>query len=197
VHHGHLAYLFVSRVFTVTFVGAIVLVMVTVWRKHLSYFTAPLFSIVEGVALGIASAAGNIRFPGVVMQTIGFTIAMSTFLLVAYGFGSLTFGASFTRKLSIAVCGIIAYFAGSLLLAIAGVSHIMIFTTGIRGALVSLAVIAVPGTLLIRTCDAAVQRVGESKPKYMEWYLALGIVVSIVWIYYEMLEMLAKARRSP
>jgi uncharacterized YccA/Bax inhibitor family protein len=62
--------------------------------------------------------------------------------------------------------------------------------------LASVVVVVLPGAALVATCDAVVKLSGEGKPKYLEWFAALGIVTSLVWIYYEMLEMLSKARRS-
>src|ERR1035438_9550889 len=94
--------------------------------------------------------------------------------------------------MSIAACGAIAYCAGSVVLGLAGIRGVPILTAGIPGILASIGVVALPGAVLVGTCDAAVQRAAEGKPKYMEWYAALGIVASLVWVYYEMLETLSK-----
>jgi uncharacterized YccA/Bax inhibitor family protein len=195
-HHGHVAYLFIKRIFSVSFFGAILIVIATVLRKRIAPITAPFFAVTEGVALGITSATFNLRFPGIITQAVGLTVAMCVCLLTAYGLGWVTLGEAFSKKMSIAVSGAIAYCAGSVVLALAGIRGVPILTAGIPGVLVSIGVVVLPGAVLVSTCDAAVQRATEGKPKYMEWYAALGIVASLVWVYYEMLEALSKGRRS-
>jgi len=195
-HRGRGPYLLVTRTFAACFFGAIAIVLLTLWKKWWSPLMAPIFAIVEGIALGIASAAIDVRYPGVALQAVSLTVLMCVCLLVAYGAGWIAFTTTFGKKLSVAIAGVVAYCVGSLLLMLAGARGLPILAAGIRGGLVSLVIITAAGMVLIATCDAAVQRTSEGKPKYFEWYAALGILVSLVWIYYEMLEALSKARRT-
>jgi uncharacterized YccA/Bax inhibitor family protein len=150
-------------------------------------------AVKDGVVLDLRYEA---RYPGIATQAIGLTVAMCFCLLVSYGVGWITLGATFRRKMSMALCGAIAYCAVSILLVLAGVRGVPIVATGIPGGLVSIAVVALPGAALVATCGAVIQRVNEGKPRYLEWYAALGILTSLVWIYYEMLGLLSTARRS-
>ena len=196
-HHGHAAYIAVKSFFSIPFFAGIALVAATLWRKQIAPITAPLFAISEGVAIGIVSAVIDELHPGVTLELVGMTVAMYACVLIAYGIGKLTVASELKQKVFAAVCGAIAYCAGTALLAFAGVRNLPIATAGVSGFFVSLAIIAMPATALIATCDAALQYARERYPKYMEWYAALGIVASLVWIYWEMIGMfLDKQRRA-
>lgn len=193
-HHTHNAYVALRWLFSLAFFGAIVLVILAVKNKPASRIIGPLFSVVEGVALGLVSGIVNAIYPGVVMQAIGMTIAMLASLLISFGVGWIALGSSFRTKMSVAVFGAVAYLAcaiGSL-----GIRSIPLLAVGMRGTALSIGIVAIPGTVLIATCNSIFQRTKEARPKFMEWYLALGIVVSVVWVYYEFLLMLSRARRA-
>ena len=176
--------------------GASALVWLTVRKKTWSPFTAPVYALLEGLAMGFISAGTNRRYPGIAIQAVAVTIAMSFGLLVAYRSGLIRVTEGFNRKLSAAIGGVVLFYLTTFVLALMGVRIFSVFAGGVLGILISVIVIVIAGLSLVSAFDFVARCAQADLPKYMEWYAALGLVVTLIWLYMEILNLLEKARRA-
>lgn len=195
-HEGKYMTLVLALVFLACTLGAVALVWITVRRKWWSPITAPIYALMQGVFVGFASVGMDRRFPGIAIQAVGLTIAISLCLIVAYRRGFIRVTESFNKKLGVATAGVLVYYIGSLAIALASRHTLYKIIGGVPGILISVVVVAIAGMSLVSNFDFAVQFSREKFPKYMEWYAALGLLVTLLWLYLETLDLLSKARRA-
>src|SRR6185312_7287599 len=148
-----------------------VLAMVTAFKKTWAPVTAPLYALAEGVFVGALSAIFEMRYPGIVMQAVGLTFGTMAAMLLAYRSGLIRA----TDKFKL---GVVAATGGILLVYLA--SFVMGFFGHTIGILFSLAVVVIAALNLILDFDMIEQGVGAGAPKYMEWYGAFALVVTLV-----------------
>jgi uncharacterized YccA/Bax inhibitor family protein len=174
--------------------GGFILAMVTIFKKEWAGVTAPLYALCEGLFLGALSATLEMRYPGIAIESVALTFGTCFALLAAYRTGMIRATEKFTLGIVAATGGIaIVYFLSMIL----GLFHVRIpgiFGSGPVGILFSVAVVIVAALNLI--LDFAVIEEGASRglPKYMEWYSAFGLIVTLVWLYLEIIRLLSKLR---
>ena len=173
-------------------IGGLVLGLVTAFKKTWAPVTAPLYALAEGVFIGALSAIFELRYPGIVMQAVGLTFGTMAALLLAYRSGLIRA----TEKFKL---GIVAATGGIMLLYLANFSmgffgHSMGFINGSSGIGIafSAVVVVIAALNLILDFDMIETGVQQGAPKYMEWYGAFALVVTLVWLYLEMLRLLSK-----
>jgi Predicted membrane protein len=176
----------------VGFIIAIVLTFKKTWGSVL----APIYSLAEGVFLGGISAYYNYAFektaPGIVMQAVGLTFGVVIAMFALYRFGVIKATQRFKTIVVTATAGIAIFYLIAFVLRFFGVSMPMIHEGSTIGILFSLFVVAIAALNLILDFDMIEQGVKQGAPKYMEWYGAFGLMVTIVWLYLEILRLLAK-----
>jgi uncharacterized YccA/Bax inhibitor family protein len=177
-------------------IGGWVLVWVTVRHKTWSTITAPIYAFLQGLLMGFISTGEDFRFSGIAIQAVCVTIAMSSCLLLAYRFGWIRVTGSFNRKLTVAISGVVLFYMANIAMALSGVPTFATRAGVIPSILISVVVVGIAGMSLVSDFDSAVLCADEGNPKYMEWYAALGLLVSLVWLYIEVLNLLGKARRA-
>lgn len=176
--------------------GALALAWVTALRKHWSPFTTPAYALLQGVVIGSFSAKAELRDHGIAIQAISLTFATCFCLLLAYRSGLIRVTDRFNRGLLAATSGIALYYLTSLVLGVLGVKTLTVFAGGIPGILISLAIVVIAGMNLVSDFDFIEQCARAHLPKYMEWYTAFGLIVTLVWLYVEILRLIAKARKA-
>ena len=168
--------------------------MVTVFKKEWSPVTAPVYALLEGLVLGSLSAVFDLRYPSIAIQAVGLTFGTLAVLLLAYSSGWI----KVTQKLRLGVIaatgGIAVFYLAQMLLGFFGVRFVSINSAGPIGIVFSLVVVAVAALNLVLDFDFIEQGVQVGAPKYMEWYGAFGIMVTLVWLYLEILRLLSKMR---
>ena len=174
--------------------GGLILAMVTIFKKEWAPVTAPLYALCEGLFLGALSAMMEVRFPGIAIESVALTFGTCFCLLAAYRSGMIRATEKFTLGIVAATGGIaLVYFASMIL----GLFHVQIpgiFGSGPVGILFSVAVVIIAALNLI--LDFAVIEEGAARglPRYMEWYSAFGLIVTLVWLYLEIIRLLSKLR---
>jgi uncharacterized YccA/Bax inhibitor family protein len=175
---------------------ALVLVWVTAYRKQWSPFTAPAYALLEGVVVGSFSAKADLRDHGIAIQAISLTVATCFCLLIAYRSGFIRVTDRFNRGLLAATSGIALYYLASFALSMLGIRKFTAFAGGLPGILISVVIVMIAGMNLVSDFDFIEQCARSGLPKYMEWYAALGLIVTLVWLYLEILRLLSKARKA-
>lgn len=195
-HGGKSATLVLALVLLVCALSGVVLVWITGASKRWLPFTAPVYALMQGAVIGFISVGMDQRYPGVAIQAVSLTIAICFCLLSAYQFGIIRVTESFNKKLAFAMSGVIVYYLASFAFALSGGRTLQKITGGIPGILISVIIVIIAGMSLVSNFDFAAQCSKEKFPKYMEWYAALGLLVTILWLYLETLDLLSKARKA-
>ena len=175
-------------------IAGLVLALVTVFKKTWSGITAPLYALAEGLALGGISAIFEMQFPGIVIQAVGLTMATFISLLIAYRSGLIKATENFKLGVTAATGGIMLMYVLSLVLRLFGIEMPFLHDSGPIGIGVSLFIVVIAALNLVLDFDFIESGVEQGAPKYMEWYGAFGLTVTLVWLYLEMLRLLAKLR---
>jgi uncharacterized YccA/Bax inhibitor family protein len=173
-------------------IGGLVLAMVTIFKKAWAGTTTPMYAALEGLALGGISAAFEARYPGLVSQAVFLTFGTLAALLLAYRSGVIKATENFKLGIFAATGGIAIVYLINLVMSFFGSGIPMIHSSGTVGIVFSVVVVGVAALNLVLDFDFIEQGSERGAPKYMEWYGAFGLLVTLVWLYMEILRLLAK-----
>ena len=179
-------------------IAGLVLALVTVFRKEWAPVTSPLYAFAEGLFVGGISVLLETAFPGIVIPAVSLTVAIFIAFLVIYR----THLIRVTDKLRIAVVAatvaIGLVYLVSFVLNILGVQvgflNEAIAGSGALGIAVNVIVIGIAAFNLLLDFDLVDRGVAARAPKYMEWYAAFALLVTLVWLYIELLRLLSRLR---
>jgi uncharacterized YccA/Bax inhibitor family protein len=156
--------------------------------------TAPIYAALEGLLLGALSAILNLRYKGLPVQAVVLTVATLGVMLVSYRLGIIRATERFKTIVVSCTFAVAAFYVIALLMAMFGLYIPFLHEGGPIGIGFSLFVTGLAAFNLILDFDRIEQGVGRA-PGYMEWYAAFGLVVTLVWLYLEILRLLRKLRR--
>lgn len=176
--------------------GGLVMALVTVFKKTWAPVTAPLYAALEGLALGGISSFFEARFPGIVIQAVGLTFTTLLALLLAYKSGLIKVTENFKLGVAAATGGIFLFYLLQMGLGFFDVRIPYIHEGGIIGIGFSLFVIIIAALNLVMDFDFIEEGARRGAPKYMEWYAAFGLMVTLIWLYLEFLRLLSKLQGS-
>ena len=176
-------------------VGGLVFALVTIFKKEWSPITAPVYSLCEGLVLGGISALLERTYPGIAIQAMGLTFGVTAVMLMLYRTGVLRATPKFTVGVVAATGGIFVVYMVDLVLGIFGRHVPLLNSSGPLGIGVSAVIVIIAALNLILDFDFVETGVHARAPKYMEWYGAFGIMVTLVWMYMEILRLLSKVRQ--
>jgi uncharacterized YccA/Bax inhibitor family protein len=177
-------------------IGGFVVALVTIFKKTWSPLTAPMYALLEGFALGGISAIFEKTYPGVAIQAIGLTLGTLFVMLLAYKTGMIRATQGFKIGVIAATGGIAVFYL--IEMALSFFFHIQVPAingSGPWGIAFSLFVVIIAALNLVLDFDMIETGVNGGAPKYMEWYGAFGLMVTLIWLYLEILRLLGKARR--
>ena len=173
-------------------IGGLVMALVTVFKKTWAPVTAPLYALIEGFFLGAISAIYNMKFQGIVFQAVLLTFGTLGALLFAYRSGMIKATENFKLGVVAATGGIALVYLATIVLGFFGIRMPMIHESGLIGIGFSLFVVVIAALNLVLDFDFIETGVEQGAPKYMEWYGAFGLMVTLVWLYIEFLRLLSK-----
>ena len=172
--------------------GGLVIALVTVFKQTWAPYTTPAYAALEGLALGGISVVFERSYPGIVSQAVFLTFGTLGALLAAYRSGLVRATENFKLGVVAATGGIFLVYMLSFVLGFFGVSVPLIHSSGTFGILFSVFVVVIAALNLVLDFDFIETGVERGAPKYMEWYGAFGLMVTLVWLYLEILRLLAK-----
>lgn len=175
-------------------IGGLVVGIVTVFKKEWSPVTAPLYAALEGLLLGGLSAVFEVKYPGIVVQAVGLTFATLAAMLIAYRSGLIKATERFKLGVVAATGAIALYYVIGLGLSFFRVAMPGLSGSGTASLVVSGVIVVVAALNLILDFDFIAGGAAAGAPKYMEWYGAFGLMVTLVWLYLEILRLLGSAR---
>jgi uncharacterized YccA/Bax inhibitor family protein len=172
--------------------GGLIFALVTTFKKEWAPVTAPIYAALEGLVLGGVSALLDLRYPGIAIQAVGLTFGTLFVMLFLYRTGIIKVTRKFMIGVVAATGGIFLFYMAQMLLGFFGIQFISVNSGSPIGILFSLFVVGIAALNLVLDFDFIERGVSFGAPKYMEWYGAFGIIVTLVWLYLEILNLLSK-----
>ncbi len=172
--------------------GGLIAALATVFRPVWAPITTPMYAALEGLALGGISATFEARYPGLVSQAIFLTFGTLAALLLAYRSGVIKATENFKLGVFAATGGIFVVYMLSMVMSLFGATIPLLHSSGTFGIVFSLFVVGIAALNLVLDFDFIEQGAARGAPKHMEWYGAFALLVTLVWLYLEILRLLAK-----
>jgi uncharacterized YccA/Bax inhibitor family protein len=172
--------------------GGLVVALLTSFKPAWAPVTTPLYAALEGLFLGGVSGLYELRYPGIVMNAVGLTFGCLAALLAAYSSGLIRPSENFKLGIMAATGGVAILYVVSMALGFFGKSIPFIHDSGLIGIAFSVFVVALAAMNLVLDFDFIEEGARRGAPKYMEWYGAFGLLVTLVWLYLEILRLLSK-----
>jgi uncharacterized YccA/Bax inhibitor family protein len=175
-------------------IGGLIVAMVTIFKKEWAGITAPIYALLEGLVLGSISAILELRFPGIAIQAVSLTFGTLVILLLAYRSGIIAVTEKFRLGVIAATGGIALFYIVQIVLGFFGIHFTAINGSGAIGIGFGIFVVIIAALNLVLDFDFIETGVRVGAPKYMEWYGAFGLMVTLIWLYFEILRLLSKLR---
>jgi uncharacterized YccA/Bax inhibitor family protein len=175
-------------------IGGLIVALVTVFKQTWAPITAPLYALLEGLVIGGVSALFEAQFPGIVIQAVGLTFGTCLALLLAYKSRLIRATENFKLGVVAATGGIMLFYLLTMILGFFGIRMPLMYGNSWASIGFSLFVVVIAALNLVLDFDFIEQGAAGGAPKYMEWYGAFGLMVTLIWLYLEMLRLLAKLR---
>ncbi|MDB5253012.1 MAG: Bax inhibitor/YccA family protein [Flaviaesturariibacter sp.] len=176
--------------------GGFVVALVIIFKKTWAPQLALGYALLEGLFLGAISAVFNAgfaqKYPGIVMQAVLLTMGVAVAMFALYYFRVLQATQTFKKVVIAATLGIGLFYLVAMIMNMFGAEMPYLHSNGPVGIGISLFVVAIASLNLIMDFDLIEQGAAQGAPKYFEWYSAFGLMVTIVWLYLEMLRLLSK-----
>ncbi len=175
-------------------IGALIASLVVSFKPHTAPIGAPIVAALEGLFVGAISAVFETRFPGLVIQALGLTVAVMFSMLFAYRTGLIKVTETFKKTMVFAIMGIGLFYVVSFVLSFFGAapSYFEIGNNSLFNIGLNLVIVGVAALSLVLDFDFIERAAEQNTPKYMEWYGAFGLMVTLVWLYIELLRLLAR-----
>jgi uncharacterized YccA/Bax inhibitor family protein len=173
-------------------IGGFILAMVTVFKPNIAMYTAPLYALLEGLFLGGVSGFAESYAPGIPMQAILLTGGTLFVMLFAYKAGWIKVTEKLRSGIIMATGAVALVYFVSIIMSFFGSSMPMIHSNGLFGIGFSLVVIAIAAMNLLLDFDFIEGAAKRGAPRYIEWYGAFGLMVTLIWLYLEFLRLLMK-----
>jgi uncharacterized YccA/Bax inhibitor family protein len=176
-------------------IGGFIVALVTIFKHAWSPITAPIYALLEGLVLGGVSAMAELRFPGIPIQAVALTFGTLVMLLLVYRTGIIRVTDKFRLGVVAATGAIALFYIVSMIMGFFGVRMFpSIAASSPLSIGISVAIVIVAALNLVLDFDFIERGAQASAPKYMEWYAAFGLMVTLIWLYLEILRLLQKVR---
>ncbi|KAF0241801.1 MAG: Bax inhibitor-1/YccA family protein [Sediminibacterium sp.] len=176
--------------------GGLITAIAISFKPNWAPFLAPLYALLEGLFIGgisvIMNAAFAKSYPGLVMQAVGLTFGVAISMFILYNFRIIKATERFKSVIFTATLGIGIFYLLTMVLRMFGVNVSFMYDSSMLSIGISLFVVGIAALNLILDFDMIEQGAEQGAPKFMEWYGAFGLMVTIVWLYIEMLKLLSK-----
>jgi uncharacterized YccA/Bax inhibitor family protein len=173
-------------------IGGLVMALVTTFKKEWAPITAPAYALLEGLALGGISAFFELRYPGVALQAVALTFGVLGVMLVAYRSGVIRATEKFKLGVVAATGAIFLLYMAGFVLSFFGIELGFLYGNSLLSIGISGVIVVVAALNLILDFDLIETGARQGAPRYMEWYAGFALMVTLVWLYLELLRMLSK-----
>lgn len=173
-------------------IGGFITSLIVIFAPKTAPYTAPIYAVLEGLFLGGISAFFAMQYSGIVMQAVGLTFITFFIMLTTYRTGLIKVTEKFRTIIIVATAAIALMYFVTFILGFFGVNTGYIHGNGLLSIGISIAVIAIAALNLLLDFDFIDRASAQGAPKYMEWFGAFGLMVTLIWLYIEFLRLLSK-----
>jgi uncharacterized YccA/Bax inhibitor family protein len=173
----------------------LVLGLVVTFVPTTAPYLAPVYAICEGVLLGVISAMLEGRYPGIAVQAGGLTLMTLVSMLGLYKAGLIRATAGFKKGMMVALVAVMAMFILEMAMSFFGHPMGFMVDSSPLGIGVAVVITGIAALCLILDFDRIEQGAAMGAPKFMEWYAAFGLMVTLIWLYVRFLDLLSRLRR--
>ena len=190
-------FLFPNPIFMIGgLIGGLIAVLVSAFKPHLSQYTAPAYALFQGLAVGTISAMYASLYAGIVFHAFISTVGILAAMLFIYKSRIIQVTEKFRYGVMMATMGIMLVYLVDFVLRLFHINMPFIHEGGGIGIAISVGIIVVATMNLLLDFDNIEKGAAHGAPKFMEWYSAMGLLVTLVWLYLELLRLLAKMARE-
>lgn len=186
----------VSSTMMIGLIGGFILALIISFKATLAPYLSVPYAALEGLVVGGLSAILEQRYHGIAIQAVGLTFGVLAVLLFAYRMRWVRATAQFRAMVIGATGGIALLYLATMVLGFFHIAVPVLYAATPLGIGISLVIVAVAALNLVLDFDLIERGVAGGAPKYMEWYAAFGLLVTLVWLYIEILRLLSKVRRD-
>lgn len=176
-------------------IGGFILAMVTIFKKEWAPVTAPIYAALEGLFLGAISVMYQQAYGGIVFNAVLLTLGVFAAMLMAYQSGFIKVTQKFRTGVIAATGGIFLVYLATFVLGFFGIEVSLIHGSGLMGIGFSLIIVGVAALNLVLDFDMIDKGAEAKAPKYFEWYTSFALMITLIWLYIEILRLLAKLQR--
>lgn len=177
-------------------IGGFIAALVIVFKPNLAGYVAPLYGLLEGLFIGglsaIVNEIFNKKYPGIVLQAVGLTFGVAFSMFLLYRFKIIKATEKFKSVIITATMGIGVFYLITLVLRLFNINLPFMYDGSTLGIGISLFIVAIAALNLILDFDRIEEGCAQGAPKFMEWYSAFGLLVTLVWLYLEILKLLMR-----
>ena len=176
------------------FIVGLISILVITFKKDWSPYLAPVYAAAQGVVLGSISMFFEAMYPGIVMQAVGITLGIFALMLAAYKTGVLRATPLFTKVITIATAGVGIFYLVMWIGGMFGATGLSSFYGGNSMFSIGLSVViaGIASFNFIMDFNFIEENAKAGAPKYMEWYSGVALLATLIWLYIEILRLLAK-----
>jgi uncharacterized YccA/Bax inhibitor family protein len=175
-------------------IGGLILAIATIFKKTWAPYTAPLYAACEGLFLGGISSVIEMSYPGIAMQAVTGTVGVLFAMLFLYSTRIVKVNDKFVMIVAAATMGVMLIYLANWILSMFGLPMSFIHSSGWMGIGFSLVVVVIASLNLFLDFRLIEDGANAKAPKFMEWYSAFALMVTLVWLYIEILNLLSKLR---
>ena len=186
----------VTTLMMVGIFGGLITAIAISFKPNWAGYLSPLYGLLEGLFIGgisaILNAAFAQKYPGLIMQAVGLTFGVAIAMFLLYNFRVIKATEKFKSVIFTATLGIGIFYLLTMVLNLFGVTVSFMYDSSLLSIGISLFIVAIAALNLILDFDMIEQGAERGAPKFMEWYGAFGLLVTLVWLYLEILRLLSK-----
>jgi uncharacterized YccA/Bax inhibitor family protein len=174
-------------------IGGFIVALITMFKPTIAPFTSPIYAALEGVLLGAISQFVELRYgQGIALQAVTLTCGVLFIMLFVYATRIIRVTEKLKMGIVVATSALCLFYLVTMLLRVFGVEMPFVFAGGMYGIAFSLFVVGLAAFNLLLDFDFIENASASQAPKYMEWYGAFGLMVTLIWLYLEILRLLMK-----
>ena len=175
-------------------IGGFIACMVGVFKPATTPVTAPLYAVLEGLCLGCISQIFELRFPGIVVNAMLLTFGVLALMLMLYTTRTIRVTSGLVKGIMAATLAVCLVYVVDIVLNMFGARVPLLHETGPLGIGISLVIVGIAAFNLLIDFAVIEDGVTRGSPRYMEWYCGMALLITLVWLYLELLRLLAKLR---
>ncbi len=181
-------------------IGGFVVALITIFKKEWAAYTAPAYALLQGLFLGAISAMYNFAFaekmPNIITNAVGLTVSVGIAMFLLYHFRVIRVTEKFRSIIFMATAGIAIFYLVVMVVRLFGVEMSFMHDSSPLGIGISLFIVGIAALNLLLDFDMIEQGAAYGAPKYMEWFGGFALLVTLIWLYLEILRLLSRFASS-